>query len=558
MASSAIRTRIEYFASLQAAQRALGHSVDLTELAAVRAKSRELLIELKSISSGAQDGDDASSQTPGLVRIDRALAEQADHTRAILSQIDFAQLRATIPDLSIEHPEEVRGLIDLLLSGDLDDGKNLRILEYLITILATRCQGSHRILVGDPTSVSALAPKVAAELEATAGTDYLVAERFLEEATCKVLQEDDIGDIRDRVRRYKEALGRNILHPRVLATAVAYNTAMWNRVTTEIDSSRAIEELADALLFADSSQDLPAVEGDEPISELLSSKPFERLLSALEARVTDRAVRDAEAKWIVDALDLESLRTEDVTVFSRDEAGEATWLMRAAVLVGLLLQRRSALEDALRVLGVDPEVLATQCVDDLIARMSELARRRFAEGNYGGAFRLSEVKTHSLVTHSTGRSSASSAPLNRRSASAGAGPGAMYWVRQVIEEMPSWPVFLAISLMLAVVLLPNMVGRHTQEISRREELARISPFLERGRNVGEGPSRIFAGYLVRTWDYLDTEERHRVATEIGEHFAQLGTHRVVLKDVHREVVVEYEDHALSWLVPRNDKRTQLP
>ena len=76
--------------------------------------------------------------------------------------------------------------------------------------------------------------------------------------------------------------------------------------------------------------------------------------------------------------------------------------------------------------------------------------------------------------------------------------------------------------------------------------------------MGEGPSRIFAGYLVRTWDYLDTEERHRIATEIGEHFAQLGTHRVVLKDVHREVVVEYEDHALSWLVPRNDKKTELP
>ncbi len=137
MASSAIRTRIEYFASLQAAQRALGHSVDLTELAAVRAKSRELLIELKSISSGAQDGDDASSQTPGLVRIDRALAEQADHTRTILSQIDFAQLRATIPQLSSEHPEEVRGLVDLLLAGDLDSDKNLRILEYLITMLTT-------------------------------------------------------------------------------------------------------------------------------------------------------------------------------------------------------------------------------------------------------------------------------------------------------------------------------------------------------------------------------------------------------------------------------------
>ena len=124
--------------------------------------------------------------------------------------------------------------------------------------------------------------------------------------------------------------------------------------------------------------------------------------------------------------------------------------------------------------------------------------------------------------------------------------------------MPSWPAVVAASLMLAVVLLPNLVGRHSQEIARSEELVRISPFLERGRNVGEGYNRVFAGYLSRTWDYLDTDERHRVAAEIGEHFARLGTRRVVLKDVHRVIVVEYEDDAFKLLVPRGYGEANLP
>ena len=113
-------------------------------------------------------------------------------------------------------------------------------------------------------------------------------------------------------------------------------------------------------------------------------------------------------------------------------------------------------------------------------------------------------------------------------------------------------------LVLAVILLPNLVGRHAQEIAKREELTRISPFLEWGRNTGEGYNRIFVGHLARTWDYLDTEQRHRIANGIGEHFARLGTRRVVLKDVHRMVVVEYEDGALTLLVPRDYGEVRLP
>lgn len=385
-----------------------------------------------------------------------------------------------------------------------------------------------------------------------------MAERVLEGAASQVLQEEDLGDIRDRVRRYKETLGRNILHPRVLATAVAYKVAMWNRVAAEIDSSRAIEQLADSLLDLDASQPLPVVESGEAVSELLTSKSFERLLAALQARVTGSANRDVEAKWIIDALELESLRAEEVAAFSGEEADEATRLMRAALLVGLLMRRRSALDDALRVLEIDPDTLATECVDSLVTRMSELARVRFAEGNYGLAFRLSEVKTHSLSPHAVRRSPSSSDALDARSPAPSVRSVAMYRFRELLEELPSWPVVLAFMLVLGVVLLPSLASRHEEEIAKRQELARISPFLEWGRNVGEGENRSFAGHLGRTWDYLDTEERHRIATEIGEHFARLGTRHVVLKDVHRRIVVEYKDHAFKLLVPRGYGEAELP
>ncbi|MBW2420496.1 MAG: hypothetical protein JRH19_18285, partial [Deltaproteobacteria bacterium] len=510
-----LRKRIERFASLQAAHRALARSVHPSELAVVREQSRGLLIRLQGLSSELRDdgaGAPAAEGSISLEEIDRVLADQ-----------------------SVRYPDEVGGLVDLLLTGDLEDDKILRTLEYLITMLSAEEQGGRRVVVGEPSAVRPRLREVGEQIREAAGDECMLAERVFEDAVVQLLQQGDLGEIRDRVRRYKEELRSKILHPQVLATVVAYNVAMFNCVAAEIDSSRAVDDLAKEL-FDPETEAEAAAPSSVSGAEILGSRVFEELVAALRAKVIGKPPEPGPAGRAVAPLSLAALRAEDAEIFSGEESDEAVVLMQSAITLGLVLRHLAQTEGPM-------------------ARMTELARKRFADSQYSDAFRLSDVKTHSLGSHAVARTEAAPASAQKgapgavRSSGASASqPGAVAWIQEQITLRSTLLGLLALLLLGLLFGTPRMGG--DRPATGGKELVRISPFLESGeRGRGDRVAR-FDGRLSRSWDFLGTAERREVAMEIGRHFEGIGVQRVTLLGVRGRLMVIYADGELVTLLPR--------
>jgi len=556
MDNSTLRSLIEEFASLQAAHRALAHSVHPSALAPVKGQSRALLIQLQALSSDqkAQAASRPSHET--LEQIRDGLKEQAERTLTVLKGIELAQLRASIPALAQQHPEEVCGLVDVLLTGDLEGDKTLRTLEYLITMLSTEEKGGRRVVVREPSQVTTRLHEVGSQRLKGQESESVAAERFIEDAMLELLKDGELGEVRDRVRGFKEELGSNVLQPQVLAVAIAYNAAMWNRVAAEIDSSRSVEELlTEGLLAPDAAAISAPTSATDSVPEVLGSETFRRLVEALTVRVAGEESGDKLACQAAAPLALDSIRGEDADLFEGDDADEAIWLMRVAVTVGLVMKHRSDVEDVLAAMGIDTDDLARHGVDGLIAHMTEMARKRFAASNYSEAFRLSDVKTHCLSPHSAARHAPGSLagpglkiakPI--KGASDGQ-PETSGWLAQLRRGLPSLPVFLIGIVVLALFLLPPLTSQDDGK-SAQDALAEISPFLIHGQHSPDSNPPRFLGRLGRAWSYLGTPERAEVTNEIGQHFANLGTPRVTLTDLRNQVVAQYKNGKILTLVPR--------
>lgn len=359
MAPRALDDRISQFTGLSAAQRALSRSIHPSELAPLHEQSRGLLIDLRDLvaRSKADDRSNGEVSSAILEHFDRALHEQSERTRDFVDRIDMRQLRATVPLIAHQHPEEVCGLVDVLLDGDLVSDKQLRILEYLITLLSAEEHSGRRRIQRDPSQLTPRLAVLSAKQTENPDVDWVVAERMLEKATAEVLQGGDVGAIRDRVRRCKEEFGACLLHPSVLSASVKYNIAMWNHVAAEIDSSRSIDEFASDLL-ADINE-MPVPVPGTSVGSLLDSREFITLVETLSSRVRGEPVGTGRADRCIDRLDLDSISPDRVENFTDETPSADTWLIRASVLIGLVLKGLPESGNAIDGLGLDPEELAT-------------------------------------------------------------------------------------------------------------------------------------------------------------------------------------------------------
>jgi hypothetical protein len=556
-----IRERAEWFASLRAAQRALSRSVHPSELELSNQQGRQLLIQLQALSVRAKEavvsersGGQEALDRADLLRVDELLDDICSRTQEILDGLEIAHLRSTVLLLASQHPDEVRGLIDVMLEGDLEDDKKLRTLEYLVTVLSSEERNGRRILVREPSEASRRLREVAGQRLADADGEHLVAERIFGSALTMLPDAQDLGAIRDRIRRYKEELGSRILHPRILEAAVSYNVVMWNQVAGLIAGSRSIDSLADELISADFAGDAgDSVEAEASPSpalggtEILGSAAFGRIVSALRERLLGRDVSDPNAGKVVVAYRLDHVQAEEVEAFETQEEGPTAQLIRAAVALRLTVEHLAEVEDALRALKLDPDVLKSQCVDALMGEMTAAARKLFADSHYDEAFRLSEAKTRNLAEIATGRGGDAGPPAPRRSASgrgarrSGALRGGLGRVFQLDGGLPAGQVWAAVFL-LALPLMASVLWTSGAKVSMisPDDLSQISPFLASGFRRQLGDHTQFVGRLSRGWDYLGNRERLRVTGEIGIAFKDRGVDSVVLEDEWKRVQARYD------------------
>jgi hypothetical protein len=536
---SEIRERTRRFASLRAAQRALSRSVHPSELELASKRGRQILILLQELSVRSRGPAPATSALveADLGRVDQLLDDISLRTREILAALDMANLRSSAPLLSEQHPDEVRGLVDVLLDGDVDDEKTLRMVEYLVTVLSSEDRDGRRALVREPADATPRLQEVAERLRESSHVDFLVAEKSIENTMRLLHGGGDIGDIRDRVRRYKEELGSAILHPRILPAVVAYNVAMWNHVAELIEGSRSIDHLADELLGAElppGPQPTRAVR-PEPGEDEAAGDALPRLVQALGERLRHESSADALARQLVDRFELAAVEAQERTAFGPGNQDDWARLTREAVTLGLTLRHEAQVDDLLHALDADASTLRQQGVAELSERLAAGARKLFADRRYEEAFRLSEVKTRYLAGLGAG-GDGSDATAERLQRAAGR--------RGVLRRdwgLPAGQAWALLSL-LALPVIAGLVWQSQRDVVlvSRQELVEVSPFLEAGYRRQRGDREEFVGRLNRGWDYLEPRERLRVTAEIGLAFRDLGVDSVVLEDEWRTVQARYD------------------
>ena len=202
-----IQKRSSRFASLRGAQRALAELAHPAELEQMIEQGRKILIELQALSirateasAGPCSAEQESADATALGGVDGLLDDFSARTHEILDQKPIAQLRTNLRERSAESPDEIRGLIDVILEGDVERDKNLRFLEFLVTLLSSEERDTGRAVVREPSEV---APQIRAFAERrfdAEDTACVAAAQAIADATQKLFEAQAVGPTRDHIR----------------------------------------------------------------------------------------------------------------------------------------------------------------------------------------------------------------------------------------------------------------------------------------------------------------------------------------------------------------------
>ena len=542
-----VQSRSRRFASLRGAQRALGDALHPQELQRTVEQGRDVLAQLQELSQrvrGFENGEapaspeerEAASQE--LARVDELLDEISARTRDIVDRVAISELRSALPALASQQPDTIRGLIEVTLEGDVENSKSLRLLEYLVTLLSVEERDMRRAVVCEPSDVAAPLRALAEERFAESDPTCVAAEQMFERAAAELLEAEDVGLVRDRIRRFKDELGSRILYPRVLAAAVAYNVAMWNRLADLIEGGRTLDRLAEELL---------AVEDEDAVgvASIFDSRAFASLVTAMRAHLCGEEPDDEACACAVAAFDVGGLAPDELEAFEASEEDYASSLVRSAVVLGLAVRHRGEIADALRQAGLDLSDLTPHWPRELAREMMATARKLLASGKYVEASRLLELKTRNLgiavEAHAASPETASAARAREPET-----PGFSFSLPLLRQTLSMLAMGVAL-LLTAVLLWPQ---EPELRIYSKGDLASLSPYLRSGHRRNEDDVPRFVGTLNARWDGIGLAERRRVAGEIGQQLARNGVPTMVLVDAYHRIQARAEGGELVEVTPR--------
>jgi hypothetical protein len=256
-----IQARVRRFAVLRAAQRALRDVAPPGELDSSLALGRRLLSRLRGLSGEGQAADilDAEEALRG---VDDLLTRLAERIRDVLKETPTRALCNSLAPIADSEPGTIRALGAVVLETDLDSDTTLSLVEFLVTALACTGAAGERKVVRTPLDAMPELADVDAPQAHEADPEIDEAEQILGRAIRRI-DTADVGATRDRIRDYKRRLGLRILHPTVMAAAVAYNNAMGNRLARLIEEHRSLDAFAETLLGPD--------DGDAELHQIAAS-----------------------------------------------------------------------------------------------------------------------------------------------------------------------------------------------------------------------------------------------------------------------------------------------
>jgi hypothetical protein len=530
-----IGKRARRFASLRAAQRALSELAHPDDLENMMAQGGELLVQLQALSSSAADHE-------ALGPVDRLLDEMSARTATALDRISISQLRVAMKERVVQHREEVRGLIDVVLDGDVEDPGRLTMLEFLVTLLSSEQHDTGKRMAREPAEVAPRLAGLAARFVADDDPEVAEAEKTFHNAREGLLQAGAIGPTRDRLRQYKKQIGARLLHPRVMSAVVQYNVAMSNRIAGLVESHRSLDALAQEALTSPAVEEAPAAS-----TSVFDSAGFSRLVAALQARVLQEPCEDALAARIVEGYDLGSLAPAELEALETRGDEPIAHLIRTATVLALTVRYQAAWVSELRELAIDFNHLRHDWRRELAGVMTARAQKLLSETRYVEASSLAALKAKNLA--------APHGPMGRSRTSPtatvllGAPEARSDVARRVVRLVALGGCLTLLALLLVSLFVGGGGGR--ESFSRADVFA-ISPFLESGHLVEMADTTRFVGKLNRGWQQLELPERTAVISEIGEYFDKSGIHSVVLTRFGYEEA-RYGGGAVSYVMPRRSE-----
>lgn len=241
-----IQARVRRFAVLRAAQRALRDVAPPGELDSSLALGRRLLTRLRGLSGEGQAADVLDAQD-ALRGVDELLVRLAERIRDVLKETPTRALCNSLAPIADSEPGTIRALGAVVLETDLDSDATLSLVEFLVTALACEGPAGERVVARSPLEAMPELADVDAAHAHESHPEIDEAQQILGRAIGRI-ETADVGATRDRIRDYKRRLGLRILHPDVMAVAVAYNNAMGNRLARLVEEHRSLDAFAETLL----------------------------------------------------------------------------------------------------------------------------------------------------------------------------------------------------------------------------------------------------------------------------------------------------------------------
>ncbi len=345
-----------------------------------------------------------------LAAVDAELMVRGEELRELTDQIPLVQLRASLPTVARRRRFDVVSLLDLLIQDQARIFERMVPFDYLITMLATEEHDGKRWVANDPVGLTPRLRFLCDRAQSMYGDEAVGVEQEFFAAAAPYGSHGDLNGLIARMRKRKNGLGHLIFVPGVLRAIITYNVAISNLIEEEMllakrDSDHEIlgwEEFAEREFgFADVSERAADWAGTPDADAANAGSVFESpgVVEVVKAMIAaggrpSRGVSAAER--VAARMDFTQLGDAVREQLSQIDAGREEQIVGLSIAVGLMI--RSALESSLdlRELGIAPDRLQEDWVQELDGALDELVSEKIAADEPEVACALSEIKTRFL------------------------------------------------------------------------------------------------------------------------------------------------------------------
>jgi hypothetical protein len=579
MLSDHSQAATKHYATLRGALRALSPEPEVLGTLDIESRFRQIRSWIQ------QGAGSETSETQIRAKIDGALAEVSTEMLAIIRRSSFWQFRATLPTVRAESPGDLESLLQICLSDP--DKRWSDLVDYVVTLLATREVGGRRQLERDPTSVAVYLHDICAEAahDATEESEVLAAK--IDEASDALAAGEPIGEIVQRVRELKRAAENQLLIPHVLRSVVAFNVVVGNRVVQQQEVRRSLDQ-AELDVFSESESGESSQPSEPSVSNPLpafGSFELEAVESAFQIRLARGAAIDSPAHRVAGVADISKLSVFEKDAFRDRSSARVSRIVRSVVTIGLVVRHIDDAAGDLEQLGIDAEWLRRSSAGE-IDKLAQVGIRELTRScEFDQAQQLAELRARYLnplfdedllIRPTLARASEpavtavdqkvsepSDAPVSRSELPA----EPMHTVpparstkstprtkrkraEKPVQGGSRWGI-IAAGVLLTIALGAVTITRINRDSNptqfTNDQLTQITPYLTRGHTTTEGSVTTFYGVVNQTWSRVPIKLKQREAFEIGVRMEEQGVSSVKFYDFKNKLQLYYLDGRIRHL-----------